>query len=389
MFEWLISKTVNNYKDTENKEVRERYGIIASIFSIALNIIMVIFKLTFGYLTGSVAIVADGYNNLSDIGSNVATLFGFKLAGKHPDSEHPYGHGRIEYIVGMVIAFLILLVGLSSLKEAVIKILAPEEIRFSSYALIALIVSIGFKLWMAYFNSKAGKAIDSSALMAASQDSINDVISTTATLISLVASLFVDWPLDGIIGTLVSLLVLKSGIEIFKDMMTSLLGRAPDPELVKEIQDFVMSYPEVLGIHDLMIHDYGPGRKYMTLHAEVNQNRNIADIHDQIDEIERAVLQKFQILTTIHMDPLDTEDEYTNMLKKRMIETVHHINPSYNIHDFRVVRGNTHTNLIFDVVLPPNDTTPHSDVKKAISEAVSQWMDGTYYCVVEVEHQYY
>ena len=219
MFEWLISKTVHNYKDTENKEVRERYGIIASIFSIALNIIMVIFKLTFGYLTGSVAIVADGYNNLSDIGSNVATLFGFKLAGKHPDSEHPYGHGRIEYIVGMVIAFLILLVGLSSLKEAVIKILAPEEIRFSSYALIALIVSIGFKLWMAYFNSKAGKAIDSSALMAASQDSINDVISTTATLISLVASLFVDWPLDGIIGTLVSLLVLKSGIEIFKDMM--------------------------------------------------------------------------------------------------------------------------------------------------------------------------
>ena len=178
-------------------------------------------------------------------------------------------------------------------------------------------------------------------------------------------------------------------IEIFKDMMTSLLGRAPDPELVKEIQDFVMSYPEVLGIHDLMIHDYGPGRKYMTLHAEVNQNRNIADIHDQIDEIERAVLHKFQILTTIHMDPLDTEDEYTNMLKKRMIETVHHINPSYNIHDFRVVRGNTHTNLIFDVVLPPNDTTPHSDVKKAISEAVSQWMDGTYYCVVEVEHQYY
>ena len=389
MFEWIIKKTVKNYEQVDNATVRERYGTVASFFSIILNIIMVIFKLTFGYLTASVAIVADGFNNLSDIGSNIATLFGFKLAGKHPDSEHPYGHGRIEYIVGMIISFLILMVGFSSIKESLIKIFKPEVIHFSIYALVALIVSILFKLWMAYFNTKAGQKINSATLMAAGQDSLNDVLSTSATLFSLVASLFVDWPLDGIIGTLVSLLVIKSGVEIFKEMMTSLLGKAPDPELIKELQEFVMSYDKVIGIHDLMIHDYGPGRKYMTFHAEVDKHQDISDIHDQMDEIERAILHKFQILTTIHMDPVDTKDEYTKQLKNRVENLIKSMNENYSIHDFRTVVGKTHTNLIFDVVLPPNDKTSHSEVKKQICEAVSKWDDAKYYCVIEVEHNYY
>lgn len=388
MFEWIIKKTIKNYEDVENRDVRRQYGTVCSIISIILNLIMVVFKLVFGYMTNSISIVADGYNNLSDIGSNVATLFGFKLAGKHPDSEHPYGHGRVEYIVGMIISFLILMVGLSSLKESLIKIFNPEKLNFSYYALIALIASIIFKFWMSYFNRKAGAKIDSSALMAAAQDSINDVYSTTATLISLILSLFIDWPIDGIIGLFVSLLVLKSGVEIFKEMMTSLLGRAPDKELVNEIIDFVMSYDEVLGVHDLMIHDYGPGRKYMTLHAEVNRYRDIGDIHDQIDEIERAILNKFQILTTIHMDPIDTEDSYTNMMKEKVETIVKNINSSYSIHDFRVVRGKTHTNLIFDVVLPSDDTSKHGDVKKLISEEVAKISDEKLYCVIEVEHSY-
>lgn len=388
MFEWIIKKTIKNYEDVENRDVRRQYGTVCSVISIILNMIMVVFKLVFGYMVNSISIVADGYNNLSDIGSNVATLFGFKLAGKHPDSEHPYGHGRVEYIVGMIISFLILMVGLSSLKESIIKIFNPEKLNFSYYALTALIISIIFKFWMSYFNRKAGDKIDSSALMAAAQDSINDVYSTTATLISLILSLFIDWPIDGIIGLFVSLLVIKSGIEIFKEMMTSLLGRAPDKELVQEIIDFVMSYDEVLGVHDLMIHDYGPGRKYMTLHVEVNRYRDIGDIHDQIDEIERAILNKFQILTTIHMDPIDIEDSYTNMMKEKVETIVKNINSSYSIHDFRVVRGKTHTNLIFDVVLPSDDTSKHGDVKKLISEEVAKISDEKLYCVIEVEHGY-
>lgn len=388
MYNWLVKKYIKNYQEVENSQVREQYGILCSILSILCNIVMVIFKLVFGYLTGSVAIIADGYNNLSDIGSNLATLFGFKLSGKHPDSEHPYGHGRIEYIVGMVIAFLILLVGVSSLKESIIKIWKPEEVIFSIYALIALVVSILIKLWMSYFNKQAGKTINSASLLAAGQDSLNDVMSTVATLVSLIATLFTDLPLDGIIGALVSVLVIKSGIEIFKDTMASLLGKAPDKELVKEIHDFVKSYDKVIGIHDLMIHDYGPGRKYMTFHAEVDSDNNLCEIHDQIDEIERAILAKFRILTTIHLDPVDSHDEYINMMKKRVEKVVKDINPEYTIHDFRLVRGNTHTNLIFDVVLPSDDTTKHSEVKKAISDAVSKFEDETFYCVIEVEHSY-
>lgn len=388
MFEWIIKKTVSNFEQVDNREVRERYGIVCSSISIICNLIMVGFKLVFGYLTSSVAIIADGYNNLSDIGSNLATLFGFKLAGKHPDSEHPYGHGRIEYIVGMVIAFLILMVGFSSLKESLIKVFKPETIKFSIYAVIALLISILIKLWMAYFNRKVGERINSSSLIAAGQDSLNDVFSTSATLISLIASLFFAFPIDGIIGTLVSILVLKSGVEIFKEMMTSLLGKAPDPKLVKEIEDFVLAYDEVVGIHDMMIHDYGPGRKYMTFHAEVDRHQDITQVHDQIDEIERAILKHFHILTTIHMDPIDTKDEYTNELKMRVLAIVKDMNPDYSIHDFRVVRGKTHTNIIFDVVLPPDDTSIHSEIKKAVISAIEAFDDGKYYCVVEVEHNY-
>lgn len=388
MFEWIIKKTVRNYENIEDNTVREKYGVVCSTISIVLNTLMAFFKLIIGYVSGSVAIIADGFNNFSDIGSNLATLFGFKLAGKHPDSEHPYGHGRVEYIVGMVISFLILMVGFTSIKESVIKIFVPEEVTFSYYAVLVLIISISIKFWMSYFNKRAGQKINSSSLLAASQDSINDVYSTLATLFSLVLSLFIDFPVDGFIGLFVSVLVIKSGIEIFKDMMTSLLGKAPDPELVKEIESFVLEYDEVLGIHDLMIHDYGPGRKYMTLHAEVDRHKDINDIHDQIDEIERAILHKFQILTTIHMDPIDIKDEYTNELKEKVITIVKNINPNYSIHDFRVVRGKTHTNLIFDVVLPSDDTTKHIDVKNKICQEVSKISDETLYCVIEVEHSY-
>ena len=387
MFDQIVKKTISNYQQVENPEVRERYGTLCSVLSIICNCIMVIFKLFFGLLTHSVAIMADGFNNLSDMGSNLATFFGFKLAGKHPDSDHPYGHGRYEYIAGLIISFLILLVAFSSLKESAMKIWQPEALNFSWGAVIVLIVSILMKLWMASFNNKAGKLIDSPSLKAASQDSLNDVCTTFATLLSLCLSLFTSLPLDGIIGIVVSLFVLKSGIDIFKDTVDPLLGKAPDKALVDDIYQYVLSFDKVLGIHDFMLHDYGPGRQYMTFHAEVDCHEDVMEIHDQIDIIERGLLEKYNILTTIHMDPIDTTDAFTNELKQRVIDIVKNINQQYSIHDFRLVRGPTHTNLIFDVLLPADDEISHQELKQKITKAVQQ-LNPQYFCVIQIDHAF-
>lgn len=387
MFELIVKKYIKNYEDITDNDVREKYGVLCSILSIICNLIMTVFKMIFGYLTNSVAIIADGLNNLSDMGSNLATLFGFKLANKHPDSEHPYGHGRIEYIVGMIISFLILFVGFNSLSESINKFISKEEVTFSLTAIIVLIVSILMKLWMSYFNKKTGKLLDSTSLLAAGQDSLNDVMTTGATLVSMLLVLFSDLPFDAIIGAIVSLLVLKSGVEIFKSTMDPLLGMAPDKELVKEIENFTKSFDVVEGIHDLMMHDYGPSRRYMTLHVEVNSNADIMKVHDQIDNIEREILKKFNILTTIHMDPIDCDDKHTNELKKIVLKVVKDINPEYNIHDFRMVSGITHTNLIFDVLLPSNDTSEHEVVRNEIINRIKA-INQNYYCVIEIEHSY-
>ncbi|MEG0276440.1 MAG: cation diffusion facilitator family transporter [Coprobacillus sp.] len=387
MFDLLVRKFIKNSEETVNPKVREKYGILCSIVSIICNGIMVVFKLMFGFITHSVAIQADGLNNLSDMGSNLATLFGFKLAGKHPDSDHPYGHGRYEYIAGLVIAFLILLVAFSSLKESVMKIFNPEAINFQISAVVVLVVSILIKLWMAVFNKKAGKLIQSPSLNAAGQDSLNDVLTTFASLIALCLSLVTDLPLDGIIGTLVSLIVLKSGIDIFRDTVDPLLGQAPDKELIDQIYDYVMSYDKVIGIHDFMMHDYGPGRKYMTFHAEIDSSENIMEIHDQIDLIERELLDKFNILTTIHMDPIDMDDAVTNELREKVKYIVYEINEDYSIHDFRIVSGPTHTNLIFDVLIPSEDEIKHSLLRQRIEKDIKA-LDPTYFCVIQIDHSF-
>ena len=387
MFQLIVKKYIKDYENTKNYKVRERYGILCSVLSIICNAFMVVFKLFFGYMTKSVSIQADGLNNLSDMGSNTATLFGFKMASKHPDTDHPYGHGRYEYITGLIIAFLILIVAFSSLKESVMKIMNPEPIRFQITAVIVLVVSIAIKLWMSSFNKKAGELIDSTSLKAASQDSLNDVIATFATLITLCLSVVTDLPIDGMIGTIVSLVVLKSGIDIFKDTVDPLLGQAPDKELVEQIYKTVMSYDKVMGIHDFMMHDYGPGRVFMTFHAEVDCRDDIMVIHDQIDLIEREMLDKFHILTTIHMDPIDMNDELTNKLREKIRFLVNDINETYSIHDFRIVTGPTHTNLIFDVLVPSNDQIKHSILKKQIEEKVKE-IDQSYFCVIQIDHSY-
>lgn len=387
MFQFIVKKFIKNYQDTSHPSVREKYGTVCSILSIVCNGIMVIFKLIFGYMTHSVAIQADGFNNLSDMGSNLATLFGFKLAGKHPDADHPYGHGRYEYITGLIISFLILLVAFSSLKESVLKMIQPEALHFQIGAVIVLIVSILMKFWMALFNKKAGELIASSSLKAAAQDSLNDVITTLATLVSLCLSLVLDWSIDGIIGTLVSLFVFKSGIEIFKETVDPLLGQSPDKELIQQIYEFVMSYDKVIGIHDFMMHDYGPGRQYMTFHAEVDCHEDMMEIHDQIDLIERELLEKFHILTTIHMDPIDTDDSLTNELREVVKKIVVQINNNYSIHDFRIVNGPTHTNLIFDVLIPADDHIKHKELKKSIEQKVKE-VNPKYFCVIQIDHAF-
>lgn len=387
MFQYIVKKFIKDYENTGNVQVRKQYGTICSILSIICNGLMVVFKLMFGFMTRSVAIQADGFNNLSDMGSNLATLFGFKMAGKHPDTDHPYGHGRYEYITGLIIAFLILLVAFSSLKESVMKIIEPEKLNFQITAVIVLLVSILTKLWMASFNKKAGRLIQSTSLKAAGQDSLNDVVTTSATLISLCLSLVTDFPVDGIMGTIVSLFVFKSGIDIFKDTVDPLLGQAPDKELVNQIYDYVKGYDKVLGIHDFMMHDYGPGRKYMTFHAEVDCREDIMIIHDQIDLIERKLLEKFNILTTIHMDPIDMNDELTKALRNQVKNIVSQIDDQYSIHDFRIVSGPTHTNLIFDVLIPASDEIAHRVLKNQIEQEV-QKLDSAYFCVIQIDHAF-
>lgn len=387
MFRYLLKKFIKNHHDFKNPKVREQYGTLCSIVSIACNIVLVIFKLTMGAITHSIAIQADGLNNLSDVGSNLASLFGFKLANRHPDSEHPYGHGRIEYVAGLIIAFLILLVGFQSLKDAILKIVEPEKVTFTIIAVVILIVSILIKLWMAAFNRAVSKNINSATLMAASQDSLNDVMATSATLISLILSLYTDLPVDGIMGAVVSIIVLKAGVDIFKDTVNPLLGMAPDRELIDEIEEYILSYPEALGIHDLMMHDYGPGRKFLTLHVEVDCNEDIMAVHDAMDLIERSMLDKYHILTTIHMDPVDTNDTLTNELKQMVNGIVKEIDGEYSIHDFRIVSGPTHTNLIFDVLIPSNDEIKHKLLRQQIDQKIKE-INPNYFTVMQIEHSF-
>ena len=387
MITFLSNTFIKNNTEYNNPIVRQQYGMLCSIISIVCNIVLVIFKISMGIITNSIAIQADGLNNLSDVGSNLASLFGFKLANKHPDEDHPYGHGRMEYIAGLVIAFLIIFVGLQALKDSIFKIINPEAVTFSILACFLLVVSILVKLWMYMFNRKIGTKINSSTLLAAGQDSLNDTLTTIATLGSLLLSLVTDLPVDGIFGMLVSLVVLKAGYDVFKDTVDPLLGKAPDKELIEEIEKFILSYDEALGIHDLMMHDYGPGRRFLTLHVEVDCGEDIMTVHDAMDQIERDVLKEFHILTTIHMDPIDTNDEVTRELKKMVTSIIEDINQTYSIHDFRIVSGPTHTNLIFDVLIPATDEIEHRALKKMITKRIKEKND-TLFTVIQIDHSF-
>lgn len=387
MFNLICKTFIKDYQNVEDASVRERYGTVFSIFSIVCNCFMVAIKLLISAITNSVSIAADAFNNLSDVGSNLATFFGFKLSNKHADADHPYGHGRMEYVSGMIVSFLILLVGVESIKESINKIIHPQEIVYSNVALIVLLVSIITKLIMMYVNNAAGKKINSDTLLAAGQDSFNDSIMTLSTLISLVLFRLTSINLDAYIAFVVSIFVLKSGVEIFKNVLDTILGKAPDKELIKSIEETVLAHPEIHGIHDLLLHDYGLSQRFMTFHAEVDADADILETHDMIDNVENELLDKYGILTTIHMDPIDFKDKTVVEINKKVRELVKEVNPEYSIHDFRVVKGPTHTNLVFDLLLPAGDHSSHEEVAMKVKEKVSEY-NKTYICVIKVEHSF-
>lgn len=385
---WLIKLFIKDYENVSNPKVRQQYGLLVSIVSILINVILAFVKFIVGILTNSISIQADALNNFSDAGSNLATLFGFKLASKHPDADHPYGHGRLEYISGLIIAFLILLVSISSLKNSVMKMFFPTPIRSNFFVVFILIISIICKLYMGLINQKYGKKINSTALKAAAQDSFNDTISTMFVLISILLYHFTSKNVDGLFGIIVSLFVFKSGLEVFKETIHPLLGQAPDKDIVKGIEELVCSNELVIGIHDFMLHDYGPGRSFVTLHVEVDSKMDLLNIHDEIDSIERKILKNFNILATIHIDPIDLNNEIVQQLKKQVMSIVKNINDTYSIHDFRMVVGKKHTNIIFDVEIPASDMVNTSCLKQEIINKV-QKINPSYDCVIQIDRTFY
>lgn len=387
MTNFLIKTFVRDYENTENAVVRTRYGVLSGIVGICLNIILSVFKMIFGALTKSISIVADGVNNLFDAFSSIISLVGFKISGKPADKEHPFGHGRIEYVSALTLAFFILIMGFELAKTSVEKFRNPEQVIFSWPALIVLVCSIFGKIWLAYFNTSVGKKIDSVAVNAVVTDSIGDIAATTGTLIALIASRFTSLPVDAVVGVLVALVVMYAGIGIIKDTMGPLLGEPPSKEIVDKLEELVMSYDGVVGIHDLVLHSYGNAKVIGSLHAEVPANVDVLMSHNIIDNIESDIKEKLGIEISIHMDPVAVDDELTNKLKEIAVKAVADTAPEITIHDFRIVEGYTHTNLIFDAVLPYKFFMTEEEFKNTVSEKIKE-TDPTYNTVINIDRSY-
>ena len=380
---WLIP----NWEQVEDGAVRRAWGALCGFVGIGLNILLFAGKLAAGTLSGSIAITADAFNNLSDAGSSVVTLLGFRLAGKKPDAGHPFGHGRLEYVSGLIVAGLILLMGAELAKSSVDKILHPEAVTFSWLAAGILLASIGVKLYMYLYNRAVGKKIKSAAMSATAADSLSDTAATSAVLLAMVIGKLTDVQLDGWVGLVVALFILWSAVQAARDTISPLLGQPPDPMLVKEIESLVMAHDTVVGIHDLVVHDYGPGRCIISLHAEVPADEQVLELHDVIDNIEEELAQKLHCEAVIHMDPVVVGDPTVTALHQQVAALVKTIDPRITIHDFRMVPGQTHTNLIFDAVIPFDERLTRQQVADRIRQMVSE-MEGDYRAVVKVENSY-
>ena len=388
MTQFLIRCFIKRPDDVKDAAVRTAYGNLASLVGMACNILLCIGKLLAGTLFGSIAIMADALNNLSDASSNVVSLIGFRLAAKAPDAEHPYGHARYEYLAGLVVSVTILAIGLSLLKESALKVLHPTPVAFSWLSIGVLAASILVKLWLSGFNRAVGKKINSETLMATAADSRNDVLTTGAVLLSTVLCSLTGYGIiDGIMGVGVAAFILWSGWGLVMDTLSPLLGESPSPELVEHIERTVMSYPGVLGMHDLMVHDYGPGHQFASLHVEFPAETDPLTAHDVIDNIENDFLKKDRLQVTIHYDPIVTADASVGVLRARLQEHARQLDPQLSIHDLRIVPGDSHTNVLFDLVFPAGYTGDIDQMLAKMCQFVKE-QDPKYCCVVKVEQSY-
>lgn len=387
MSKLLVRLFIKNYQETKNPSVREKYGYLSSITGIIVNILLALSKYLIGVMTKSIAISADAINNLSDSVSNVITLVSFKMANMKPDKEHPFGHGRIEYVAALIVGFIVEIMGYELIKSSIDKIRNPEAVVFSVPAVIVLLISIGGKIWLAVFNRYLGKKIDSPAMSAVVVDSISDTTATAFTLISLIASLFTDVPLDGYMGVVVSLFILYSGFGILKESIGIILGKPPEKELVDELVDFIMSHEEILGIHDLVIHSYGATRTFASVHTEISADGDLLRVHDTIDTIEKLVKEKFGIELVIHMDPIVTNNEVTEKYYQLVHKTIKEFDDTLSMHDFRVVEGPSHTNLIFDVVVPHRYKLTDKELIAEINRRIHE-INENYFLVITVDNSY-
>ena len=387
MTNFLIKIFVKDKDNVENQEVREKYAMLSSITGIIVNILLSIFKIIIGVIANSMSIISDGLNNVSDAGSSIVTMIGFKMSQKKVDADHPWGHGRMEYITALFVDILIILVGFELLQSSIEKIINPEVPSISNITIILLVVAILAKLWLFIFYRKIAKKINSAAIKGTAYDSISDSVSTLAVLISAFVARFAGITIDGYVSLLVSIFILITGFKAIKEIIDILLGQKPDPEFVKEIEKFTKQYKEINGIHDIMVHDYGPGRKIVSFHAEVPANANILKAHDVIDQMEQDIFAKFGCITTIHMDPIVVDDEEINNMRKETEEIVKNINEKFSIHDFRMTDGGERINLIFDLVIPAGEKIDVEQLVSAVRKEIHN-RNEKYYAVIKVEHSY-
>ena len=382
MTKLLLRLFIKEYDEPRKPRVRAAVGKLSGTVGIGCNVVLFLLKLLVGTISGSVSITADAMNNLSDATSAIVTLVGFKLAEKPADEDHPYGHARYEYLSGLAVAAMIVVIGFELAKTSVGKIFAPSAVEFSAPAAIVLAGSIAVKLWLCLFNRTLGRHIDSAALLATSADSRNDAISTAAVLAAALIELLTDWKIDGYMGLAVALFILYSGVTLAKDTISPLLGETASPELRELIVSVVTAQPEVLGYHDLMVHDYGPGQRFASMHVEMDQKEDPLECHELIDNLERECLAKHNIHLVLHYDPVVTGDAEQDRIKEVVCQILRQQDPRITVHDFRTVRGKGHTNLVFDIALPAELMSRKKQIKKHLDETLAQQEQGTYYTVI-------
>lgn len=384
----LLSRIfIKNRDEVSSPKVRQAYGVLSGAVGIFLNLLLFTGKFFAGLFSNSIAITADAFNNLSDAASSVITLIGFKLAGQKPDPDHPYGHGRIEYLAGLMVSAAILIMAFELIKGSVEKLIHPAETVFHPVIVICLVLSILVKCYMYFYNRSISRKISSEAMMATAKDSLSDTLSTTVVLLTTLIAYFFHIELDGYCGILVGIFIFYTGLSAAKDTVNPLLGTAPDPEFVKSINEIVCSYENVLGLHDLMVHNYGPGRVIISLHAEVPADGDILALHDTIDNIERRLQDELHCEAVIHMDPICIHDPEVNVLKEKVKNILSEIDERLSLHDFRTVKGPTHTNIIFDVVKPYNLALSDEALRQMITEKIAA-IDEKYFAVIQIDQKY-